>query len=83
MSCGSKSCTFTEIPRHREVFALASWLVRALSAMIDRLRRRQLWFELEKVRQRGLLKGLDDRMLKDLGITREQAVREARKPFWR
>lgn len=83
MSCGSKTCTSAEIPRHLEVIALAAWLVRALSAMIDRSRRRQLWFELEKARQRGLLKDLDDRMLKDLGITREQADREARKPFWR
>ncbi len=83
MSCGSRTCIYTDIPRQREAFTLASWLVRALSAMIDRCRRRQLWFELEKARQRGLLKGLDDRMLTDLGITREQAVREARKPFWR
>ena len=83
MSCGSKTCASAEIPRHREIIALASWLARAMCAMIDRARRRQLWFELEKTRQRGLLKDLDDRMLKDLGITREQADREARKPFWR
>ena len=83
MSCGSKTCSSFDIPRHREVVALGSWLVRALCAMIDRSRQRQLWFELEKARQRGLLKDLDDRMLKDLGITREQADREARKPFWR
>jgi uncharacterized protein YjiS (DUF1127 family) len=54
-----------------------------MCAMIDRARRRQLWFELEKARQRGLLKDLDGCILKDLGITREQADREARKPFWR
>jgi uncharacterized protein YjiS (DUF1127 family) len=39
--------------------------------------------ERDKARQRGLLEGLDDRMLADIGITREQAEREARKPFWR
>jgi uncharacterized protein YjiS (DUF1127 family) len=26
---------------------------------------------------------LDDRMLKDVGITREQVIRIARQPFWR
>jgi len=25
---------------------------------------------------------LDDRMLKDLGITREQVIRNVRQPFW-
>ena len=43
----------------------------------------KLSFELEKARQRGLLKDLDDRMFADIGITREQANREARKPFWK
>ncbi len=26
---------------------------------------------------------LDDRLLRDVGISREQALREAAKPFWR
>jgi uncharacterized protein YjiS (DUF1127 family) len=26
---------------------------------------------------------MDDRQLKDIGITREQAEHEARKPFWK
>jgi uncharacterized protein YjiS (DUF1127 family) len=29
------------------------------------------------------LNSLDDRMLKDVGITREQAYRGAGKPFWK
>ena len=37
----------------------------------------------EKARQRGLLLELDDRLLQDIGVTREEARREARKPFWK
>ena len=34
-------------------------------------------------RQRLRLKGLDDHMLKDVGLSREEADEEARRPFWR
>jgi uncharacterized protein YjiS (DUF1127 family) len=45
---------------------------------IVRLRRmRDRW------RQRQALLALDDRLLRDIGITREQAEREACKPFWK
>jgi len=37
---------------------------------------------LERSRQRGALAGLDDRLLRDIGVTLEQARREAAKPFW-
>lgn len=40
-----------------------------------------LWHE--RARQRHLLMELDDRMLKDMGISRADAYHEARKPFWR
>ncbi|MGA7451117.1 MAG: hypothetical protein WBW73_07525 [Rhodoplanes sp.] len=86
MSCGSTNCTSTDFPRHIETAKRPLWLSRALGvlgAILDRERRRQLSFELEKARQRGLLKDLDDRMFADIGITREQANREARKPFWK
>ncbi len=33
-------------------------------------------------RQRRALAELDDRMLRDIGVTRSQARREAAKPFW-
>lgn len=33
-------------------------------------------------RQRQALSELDDHILKDIGLTREQAQREAARPFW-
>ena len=40
-----------------------------------------LW--VHRRRQRLRLKDLDDRILKDIGISRAEADREARRPFWR
>lgn len=84
MSCGSRSCKSTNWPWVPSAVNRASWFPRVLvrlGAMLDKSRRQQLWFELEKARQRGLLKDLEDWQLRDLGLTREQAEREARKPF--
>jgi uncharacterized protein YjiS (DUF1127 family) len=39
------------------------------------------WHEL--VRQRRSLLTLDERMLKDIGVTRAEAECEASRPFWR
>ncbi len=39
-----------------------------------------LWHE--RARQRRRLLQLDDRMLKDIGVSRADAVHEASKPFW-
>lgn len=36
----------------------------------------------ERSRSRGALAELNDYMLKDIGLTREQARREARRHFW-
>jgi uncharacterized protein YjiS (DUF1127 family) len=41
----------------------------------------RLWYERD--RQRNALAKLDERMLRDIGITRVDAMRECRKPFWR
>ncbi len=49
---------------------------------IYKIQRRQFLAELEKARQRGILRELDDRLLSDIGMTREQADDEARKRFW-
>jgi len=33
--------------------------------------------------QRYCLRDLDDQMLRDIGVTRAEAVKESMKPFWR
>jgi uncharacterized protein YjiS (DUF1127 family) len=38
---------------------------------------------IERRRQRRVLIALDDRLLADAGLSREQARREAAKPFWK
>lgn len=38
------------------------------------------WLELR--RERKALADLDDYLLDDIGVTRNEALREARKPFW-
>jgi uncharacterized protein YjiS (DUF1127 family) len=38
---------------------------------------------LERRRQRRALVALDDHLLRDIGISREQARTEAARPFWR
>jgi uncharacterized protein YjiS (DUF1127 family) len=37
----------------------------------------------DRWRQRRALAEIDDRMLRDMGISRSQAMAEAAKPFWR
>ncbi len=44
---------------------------------------RRLWRCNDRHRQRLDLAALDDRMLRDIGITRRMAERECRKPPWR
>jgi len=36
----------------------------------------------ERAEQRHILSELNDRMLKDIGVSTSDAYREARKPFW-
>ncbi len=51
----------------------------------DYLRRFRVWCvaSAARRRQRRLLAGLGERMLKDIGVTRSEAQFEAAKPFWR
>jgi uncharacterized protein YjiS (DUF1127 family) len=37
----------------------------------------------DRSRQRDALSKLDDRLLRDIGVTRQQADAEAAKPFWK
>jgi uncharacterized protein YjiS (DUF1127 family) len=37
----------------------------------------------ERARQRAMLARLDDHLLRDVGLTRAEALREYEKPFWR
>lgn len=77
MSCSSATCSHSALSKIRVVQTLTigipspfGWM-RVLKQMHDR------W------RQRQALLDLDDRLLDDIGITREQAARHAGKSFWR
>jgi uncharacterized protein YjiS (DUF1127 family) len=75
MSCGGATYSRSASPkmnvaRSANVPSLFGW-----AHMLERMHDR--W------RQRQALLALDDRLLRDVGITREQAEREARKPFWK
>jgi uncharacterized protein YjiS (DUF1127 family) len=41
-----------------------------------------LWLRFARQRSRRILAELDERMLRDVGITRADAMQEAVKPFW-
>ncbi|MCA1908870.1 MAG: DUF1127 domain-containing protein [Magnetospirillum sp.] len=45
------------------------------------LRLPRLW--LERSRSRTALRRLDERMLKDIGVSKQSVEWEVRKPFWR
>jgi len=53
---------------------LADGWLRTLEVWIDRSYQR---------RQLGELAELNDYLLRDIGVSREEALREAAKPFWR
>ena len=74
MSCGTTTCTPT-IYHSRRSKPFAGF---------EALRLRLLAFlaSCERCYQRQQLLGLDDHLLADIGITREQAIDEARKSLW-
>ena len=51
----------------------AAWLRWSVKTLL-------LWYE--RARQRRALRALDDHLLSDIGRSREEADREARRPFW-
>ena len=52
----------------------ADWALSLLDVLLD-------WQQ--RAAERHALRQLDDRMLKDIGLTRADIEAEARKPFWR
>jgi uncharacterized protein YjiS (DUF1127 family) len=64
-------------PPQAPEFSLKAGLTH-LSALAERIAR---WRE--RARGRALLAAMDERMLKDIGLSRAEAWREANTPFWR
>jgi uncharacterized protein YjiS (DUF1127 family) len=64
----------------REAWLSRTW--RALSAALEHAAD-AIWTWHDRAKTRRQLMMLDDRLLKDMGITRLQAQAEAEKPFWR
>jgi uncharacterized protein YjiS (DUF1127 family) len=60
--------------RHQAEPGLATWFERATELLL-------VWSE--RVRQRRELARFDDHLLRDIGVTRAEALAEAAKPFWR
>jgi uncharacterized protein YjiS (DUF1127 family) len=59
----------------------AAWRARNRSPL--QLCRAVLLTWIARARERNALSDLDDRLLDDVGLSREAAEREWRKPFWR
>ncbi|HEX3497920.1 MAG TPA: DUF1127 domain-containing protein [Stellaceae bacterium] len=68
----------TGLHRDRRETTLLRRLDTALGAAFDRLLAWQ-----ERARSRHMLRGLDDHMLRDIGIDRGAAEQEGSVPFWR
>lgn len=67
------SLTLTQARFPAAVWPLRSWLAAALRTLL-------VWRE--RARSRRQLAGLDGRMMRDIGLDRATAVREADKGFW-
>ena len=59
-------------------FAARHGLGRLFTSLANRLAEWQ-----ERAEQRKHLAGMDERMLKDIGVNSVDAVRESSKPFWK
>ena len=79
MSCGSTTCTSSKYDSSAsKLFSGSDWSVpNALSLL------RKIGFMHERWRQRQRLLELDDRLLADIGLSRREALKEARNPFWK
>nr|WP_255636008.1 DUF1127 domain-containing protein [Azospirillum sp. 412522] len=79
----------TDVTRSSGPFTAAQGAVPAVDR-VTRVARRPLWrlldllfSAMERRKQRHALMGLDDYLLKDIGISRSEAEQEVSKPFWR
>ena len=70
-----RSASAVAATRHRTALDDLSDAAQSFVATLRTWRRR--------LRERDQLGGLDDRMLKDIGITRAEALCLSTKPFWR
>jgi uncharacterized protein YjiS (DUF1127 family) len=79
MSCGAavlhSKQSWTLLPRRSGSATAVVPLVRGWLIALARMHERSC--------QRRTLRDLDDHLLRDIGVTREQAEGEAHKPFWR
>jgi uncharacterized protein YjiS (DUF1127 family) len=79
MSCGSTTCTLSKSDSSASrPFSGLDWSVPNPYSMLAKI-----GFMHERWRQRRLLLELDDRLLADIGLSRREALKEARKPFWK
>jgi len=79
MSCGSATCSSSKSDRSStEPLLGLAWTVPSPFSVLQ-----EIGFRHERWRQRQRLLELDDRLLADIGLSRREAVAEARKPFWK
>jgi uncharacterized protein YjiS (DUF1127 family) len=72
----AKHCGAPRLPEAAPL--LGAVLLRSIERVLHRARG---WSN--RSREREALGELDDRLLKDIGVSREAAAKEAARPFWR
>lgn len=78
MACGSATCAPSIDLRSYRESKPSLGLVKTLALWPPMLMR---W--IGRSRQRHALGELDDNQLADIGLSRDEALRESQKPFWR
>jgi uncharacterized protein YjiS (DUF1127 family) len=78
MACGSATCSPSIIFHPYRESSGSMGLVRALRLWPPIVR---CW--IDRSRQRQALLELDENQLADIGLSRDEALRESHKPFWR
>ena len=78
MSCGSTTCTsnLSAVSASKPSSGLGWSVPNPFSLLVKINRMHGRW------RQRQALLDLDEHLLADVGLSRNQALEEARKPFW-